>query len=128
MPPPDSDPPPPQPADTRSAAARSRVPPALLDPMVAYFNPRRVILFGSHARGEAGPDSDIDLLVLLDDAPPELVTPAAASAARRPYHGPADVIPCREGVFEAKRRLKGSPLSEIAREGVVVYERRNPAA
>jgi hypothetical protein len=34
---------------------------------VAYFQPRRVILFGSMARGEAGPDSDNDLLVVLDD-------------------------------------------------------------
>ena len=38
-------------------------PPELLDPVVAWFQPRRVILFGSVARGDAGPDSDIDLLV-----------------------------------------------------------------
>ena len=46
------------------------VPPELLDPVVAYFQPRRVIVFGSVARGEAGPDSDIDLLVVLDDDAP----------------------------------------------------------
>jgi uncharacterized protein len=28
------------------------------------FSPEKIILFGSHARGEAGRDSDIDLLVL----------------------------------------------------------------
>jgi len=39
------------------------VPPELRFPVVAYFNSRRVILFGSHARGLAGPDSDIDILV-----------------------------------------------------------------
>ena len=51
------------------------VPPALLDPVIAYFNPRRVIVFGSVARGEAGPDSDIDLLVIVDDdTPAEKVT------------------------------------------------------
>jgi predicted nucleotidyltransferase len=37
------------------------VPPELLDPVVGYFQPRRVIIFGSVARGEAGPHSDIDL-------------------------------------------------------------------
>ena len=42
------------------------VPAALLDPVIAYFNPRRVILFGSVAHGDAGPDSDIDLLVEFD--------------------------------------------------------------
>jgi predicted nucleotidyltransferase len=31
--------------------------------IVAKFRPEQVILFGSHARGEAGPDSDVDLLV-----------------------------------------------------------------
>lgn len=51
------------------------VPPALLDPVIAYFNPRRVIVFGSVVRGEAGPDSDIDLLVIVDDdTPAEKVT------------------------------------------------------
>ena len=46
------------------------VPAELLDPIAAYFNPRRVIAFGSVARGEAGPDSDIDLLVIVDDDTP----------------------------------------------------------
>jgi hypothetical protein len=61
------------------------VPPELLDPVVAYFQPRRVILFGSAARGEAGPDSDIDLLVVLDDdAPKEKLSYRAGMEARRP--------------------------------------------
>ena len=33
--------------------------------IVAQFNPDKIILFGSHARGEAGPDSDVDLLVVM---------------------------------------------------------------
>jgi predicted nucleotidyltransferase len=43
------------------------VPPELLNRVVDYFHPRRVVLFGSRARGESGPDSDIDLIVILDD-------------------------------------------------------------
>jgi len=38
------------------------LPPKLLETVVAHFHPRRVILFGSVARGEEGPDSDIDLV------------------------------------------------------------------
>jgi uncharacterized protein len=34
--------------------------------IVQQFRPAQVILFGSHARGEAGPDSDVDLLVVMD--------------------------------------------------------------
>jgi HEPN domain/Nucleotidyltransferase domain len=48
--------------------ARRLVPRELLDPVIEYFQPQRVILFGSTARGEAGPDSDIDLLVIVDIA------------------------------------------------------------
>jgi uncharacterized protein len=33
--------------------------------IVEQFHPERVILFGSHARGDAGPDSDVDLLVVM---------------------------------------------------------------
>jgi HEPN domain-containing protein/predicted nucleotidyltransferase len=29
------------------------------------FHPQKIILFGSHARGDAGPDSDVDLLVVM---------------------------------------------------------------
>ncbi len=59
------------------------IPPELLDRVVAYFYPRRAILFGSRARGDAGPDSDIDLLVVVDDdTPPEKVTLRAGYESR----------------------------------------------
>jgi len=38
------------------------------------FHPLRIILFGSAARGEAGQDSDIDLLVVMPDGTPRLAT------------------------------------------------------
>src|SRR5687767_8772284 len=100
------------------------VPDELLRPVVEYFNPRRVILFGSAARGTAGADSDIDLLVILDDdAPPEKLTMAAGYQARRTFRQAADVIPCREKTFQAKARLAGTLAYEAARNGIVVYER-----
>lgn len=102
------------------------VPPELLDPVVAYFNPQRVILFGSAARGEAGPDSDIDLLVIVDDdTPPEKLTFRAGYESRRLYRrGAADVFPCRAATFRVKRRIAGTLPYEAARDGVIVYERR----
>jgi len=100
------------------------VPPELLDPVVAWFQPRRVILFGSAARGEAGPDSDIDLLVILDDdAPPEQVTVKAGRESRRSFRGPADVIPVREHTFQTRSRIPGTLSQAAALEGIVVYER-----
>jgi predicted nucleotidyltransferase len=100
------------------------VPPELLNPVVAYFRPRRVILFGSVARGEAGPDSDIDLLVVVDDdTPPEKVTIRAGRESRRPYRQPADVIPVREDTWRRFSRVVGTLLYAARTEGIVVYER-----
>lgn len=100
------------------------VPRELLDPVVAYFQPRRVILFGSVARGEAGPDSDIDLLVVLDDdASAEKVTLQAGREARRSYWYPADVIPMREKTYQRLSQVVGTLPYSAQSDGVVVYER-----
>jgi uncharacterized protein len=101
------------------------VPSELLDSVVAYFRPRRVILFGSAARGHAGPDSDIDLLVVLDDdAPPEQLTLAAGFESRLSYRLAADVVPCRESTFRRKSRIVGTLAYAASHEGIVVYERQ----
>ena len=101
------------------------VPPELLDPVVAYFRPRRVILFGSRARGDYGPDSDIDLLVVVDDdTPAEMVTLRAGFEARRSYHEPADVVPVREVTFRENALIAGTLSRAAVLDGIVVYERR----
>ena len=38
--------------------------------IVDRFKPRRIIAFGSYARGEHGPDSDLDLIVEMDSDRP----------------------------------------------------------
>lgn len=101
---------------------RRLVPPELLDSVVAYFKPQRVILFGSAARGEAGPDSDIDLLVILDDdTPPEKLSLRAGYEARRAWRHPADVFPMRAETFERNRNIVGTLAAEADSEGIVVY-------
>ena len=96
----------------------------MLDPVVAYFKPRRVILFGSRARGDARPDSDIDLLVIVDDnTPAEKVTVRAGFESRQSYHHAADVIPVREETFRRNARIAGTLSRAATLDGVVVYER-----
>jgi hypothetical protein len=55
---------------SQPALAEPYVPAELLDPVVACFQPRRVILFASVARGDAGPGGDVDQLVVPDDDAP----------------------------------------------------------
>jgi hypothetical protein len=60
--------------------------PAVLDALVRRiaerFSPDKIILFGSRARGEAGPDSDVDLLVLFSEVPKQ-----ACGGTLRVYRG-----------------------------------------
>ncbi len=100
------------------------VPEKLLRSVVAYFNPVRVILFGSHARGEAGPDSDYDLLVVLDDdAPAEKRTLRAGFEAAGEFPLAVDVVPVRARRFAERSRAPGTLSHTASTEGVVVYER-----
>ena len=102
--------------------ATTIVPPGLLDRVVAYFHPQRVILFGSVARGEAGPDSDIDLLVIVnDDTPPDKLTWRAGHEATRTCPDPADVFPMRAETFEHDRIIVGTLAAEADTDGIVVY-------
>jgi len=115
--------------DVRAAEAYGRpdareVPRSLLDAVVAHFDPIQVILFGSRSRGEAGPDSDIDLLVVLDDgAPAAKLGWRSAFEARKDFHRAVDIVPCRRRWFEDKRAVVGSLAHMAAEDGVVIYER-----
>ena len=98
------------------------VPRALLEPVVEYFKPQRVILFGSRARGEATRNSDIDLLVVVvDDTPTEKLTWKAGYQAQRSYRAAADVFPMRAETFERERTVVGTLAAEADADGIVVY-------
>jgi predicted nucleotidyltransferase len=79
----------------------------------------KVILFGSHARGEARPDSDLDLLVI----EPDEVTKRRAESARlrRELRG-LDVIVISARHAEEWGHFEGTMLNEALREGRVLVE------
>lgn len=105
-----------------------KVPAELLQAVVAYFNPRKVILFGSHARGEARVDSDHDLLVVIDDDfPSEKLSGNQAMRPRGRYRGPVDIVPMRHSVFEDRATIIGSLANTAEEEGVVIYDRAQAA-
>jgi predicted nucleotidyltransferase len=100
------------------------VPPELLERVVRFFDPELVILFGSRARGEAGADSDYDLLVVVSDRTPvEKRRLRAGYEARAGWSGAVDIIPCTRSGFERQRAVVGT-LAEIAvHDGIVVHVR-----
>jgi HEPN domain-containing protein len=101
--------------------SRPLVPRKLLDPVVEYFKPQRVILFGSRARGEATRDSDIDLLVVVDDnTPPEKLNWQDGFGAYRSKRD-ADIFPMRAETFERDRSIANTLAAEADADGIVVY-------
>ena len=75
-------------------------------------------LFGSRARGEAGPDSDYDLLLVVpDDASPERQRSRLAYEVLHGTGVAADVLVCTRTWFDRREGLKASLPGTILREG-----------
>ena len=86
------------------------------------YRPERVYLFGSKARGDAGPDSDYDLmLVMPDDAPAERRNGRLAYEVLWPTGTAADVLVWRRSQFDSRTHLKASLPATILREGQLLY-------
>src|SRR6266545_3514299 len=90
--------------------------------LVDAYHPERIYLFGSVARGDAGPDSDYDLmLVVPDDASPERRRSRLAYEALHGTGTAADVLVCTSSYFEDRRLLRASLPGTILREGRLLH-------
>ena len=90
--------------------------------LVEIYKPQRIYLFGSAARGEAGPDSDYDFMVVVaDDTPTEQRRSGRAHKALWRLGRAADVLVYRKTVFDEQLHLKASLPSTIVREGKLLY-------
>lgn len=96
-----------------------------IDRIVAAYDPERIYLFGSRARGEEHGWSDYDLLAVIPDETPKFkLHPVWVSEHILDVPFPLDFFPCRVSVFQRSRHGVGN-LSAVAEdEGRVVYERR----
>jgi len=90
--------------------------------IVALFHPQRIILFGSQARGEGGPDSDVDLLVVM---PVKGSRRRARLAIRQAVHDIAvakDILVTTPEDFEWRKEIVGTIERPAWQEGTVLYE------
>jgi len=85
-------------------------------------NPRRIILFGSHARGNARHDSDLDLLVVLDRVDDRAAEMVRLSRILTPLRIPVDLLVVSEEVFRYWSDTPGNVYSAALSEGRVLYE------
>jgi predicted nucleotidyltransferase len=91
--------------------------------IVAKFRPEQVILFGSHARGEAGSDSDVDLLVVMDFEGTAFDKGLEITHALHDIRVPKDIIVTRPEDFAWRKDVVGTIEWPAAREGRVLYAR-----
>lgn len=90
--------------------------------LVAAYQPEHIYLFGSHARGDAGPDSDFDLLLIVpDDAPAERKRSRLAYQALRGTRLAVDVLVWTRRSFESRLRVPASLPAVVEQEGQVLY-------
>jgi predicted nucleotidyltransferase len=108
-------------------AAKTKAVQALIGRMVKRivkeFDPEQVILFGSQARGDAGPDSDVDLLVVMDFKGSKLEQSVAIRGTLRDFPLPMDIIVTSPQDFAWRKDVVGTLEWPAAMEGNVLYAR-----
>jgi len=107
----------------------AQIVPLVVNEIVAATDPLEVILFGSVARGEDGPDSDIDLLVVFDHVDHEQKRPLMAKVRRSiETMAPIDVLVTDPAEMASRRDDVGSILYWPLREGRSLYRRAHAHA
>ena len=104
---------------------RKRIPQKAIDQVVEQivekFKPQKIILFGSYARGNPRPESDVDLLVVMD-------TPLKESKQSLEIRRHLDVMFGMDLIVHTPKRLKERLdmgdwfLRDVIKEGKVLYE------
>lgn len=97
---------------------------AMTDAIVDEVHPEQVILFGSHARGDARPDSDVDLLVVMPNGelPPRRDLVARLYLRLMNAGVPKDIVLFRRDEVDAHRLERNHLVPGALSEGRVLYE------
>lgn len=95
----------------------------MVELIAGAFEPERIILFGSRARGGAHPESDVDLLVVMPDGTDETGTTVAMHALLHTMPLPKDIVVSTPSEIARRGHIQGNVLYESLRQGVPLYER-----
>jgi predicted nucleotidyltransferase len=93
--------------------------------IVETAHPARIILFGSRARGEARPDSDIDLLVIADSTQPRYRRAGPLYGALSDILVPMDILVYSPEEVREWSAVRQAFATTAIREGKVLYENQN---
>jgi len=94
----------------------------VVERLVEVYQPERIYLFGSRARGEAGPDSDYDILVVVpDNASRERHRSDAGYLALWSTGAPAEIMVWTHSAFQSRADMVASLPATVTREGRILY-------
>lgn len=85
------------------------------------FRPLRIVLFGSYAYGEPTPESDVDMLVIMDTALSE-IDQAVEIAQTVEHHFGLDLLVRTPESLDRRLALGDPFLREVVERGEVIYE------
>jgi predicted nucleotidyltransferase len=95
----------------------------MVNRIVERFDPEKIILFGSHARGEAGPDSDVDLLVVMSVTGSKRKKMVEIGVALHDIPLAKDIIVTTPEDFDWRRDIVGTIEYPATKKGKVLYAR-----
>lgn len=90
--------------------------------LVAVAHPKKVILFGSFARGDFGPDSDIDILVIETSVTSKHSEMVRLRRALRGIIFPMDILVVSEAEYLERSGSPSNVYYWAAKEGKTLYE------
>lgn len=93
----------------------------IIQRIVAVSDPEQIVLFGSYARGDFGPDSDLDLLVIKDEVESTRAEAARIYRVLADIQVPIDVVVVRTPYVQRYGDLVGTVVRPALREGKVLY-------
>lgn len=90
--------------------------------IVPRFHPQRIILFGSYAVGRSGPNSDIDLLIVMDVEGSTRKKANEIDLLMSDRSIPMDFLVLTPEQYERQKNIIGTVVRQADREGKVIYE------
>ena len=94
----------------------------IVERLIEAYQPEQIYLFGSKARGDYGPDSDFDLLVVVPDtAPPDRKRSRLAYEVLRGTGTATDVLVWTHHAFKSRLHLAASLPATVMREGRLLH-------
>ena len=97
--------------------------PQVVERLARELRPYKIILFGSYAAGNPTPDSDVDLLIVMDTDLPPAKRFVMVSQVLRPRLFPVDILVKTPRELRDALQRKDAFLCEVLSKGRLLYER-----